>query len=835
MAPAIKPIPKRLYYQYQPVRGKNILISNIHVPRSVPLSPIPVAWGRGIADRTNLEAVDNSGNIFIKDGVYSPVPVEGATKIPKGSTLGMVIRYNETGEEIGNPQVVSLGKYQYLDRAEHVTNTIEITPSQKPGKLKVVETRMDTKGLRHDQSKFIYDISPEGARRIDAHIADPTWITDIRINNNKEADITYVLPDGSTQHLILTARYFKDNYGKALLAGTGKSKMQTHDDFYQSKHYTPETKRFRPTIDRFPARDGNYRLILHKAQTYEIKAPKGLPLEKDMKIYPSLAVAAAKVEGRWIPVTQENKVVNPPIIDIALSRVQAGEKQSALGPQTRTGGMAEMSLEYPRDANFYGGDWVARSAEDTLKYGANIAINRGKAIRANCGIESGRTHTMPWHLIYDELRGDIIETNSATGKLSNFGMQESGPGVSEDTQMELITRALGVKMHVVSEMVARLPAEKWWGKYNIQNAVRYIFSEDLFVKPFKFAVQDILSGRLFGIGKRPVFLKWGEISETAAGRTWYKWIFAKLTELAAVPFFLATLGHVLFFPVDLTVFILAWTARTVISSANYAIQLASLGYDGVKTGFWKNPAYELTFIPGYLRSAMRQFLDRNQFATFMLTVGGAGGAPPKKNSNWIKGIMAVQGSSIVAALGLIFYTGLAQLAWPIGLAIFANMIFGAYGFAVNWKALSIIKREGQSFKDHSKQNSLTDFENNHPEEYQQFTNIINQVALGRGVISYGALFAYRDQLLTILKKFDAVNNKGEIVLGWSNPYRDVLNYVVDFHTSAEMMICLKAIKEMKEGNEAAGRSNLRKLLKTTREFVIKDLAIKAARFHGLEL
>jgi hypothetical protein len=283
---------------------------------------------------------------------------------------------------------------------------------------------------------------------------------------------------------------------------------------------------------------------------------------------------------------------------------------------------------------------------------------------------------MPWQLLYNEL-SDIMETNSPyLKKLSNFAQEIWGPGVSEDTQMEMACWLKGIKMWVVKEMVALMPAEKEWGRYDTQNTKRYHFSEMLFHLAFTLSQVDILEARV--LGKKPVLMNWAEMSEITAGRTWYKWVFAQIVEKSAIPAYLFSFGHVLFYPVDLVYFVGSWLFRTVASSLNYVQHLWSLGY-GFATGFWKNPALELTMLGGYFKAATRQFLDRNQYATFAPTVGGTGATIPRDYKAWVWGFAGMTSSSLLFSGIFLALGGLASwLIPPTGLAM---MFMGRSAFA----------------------------------------------------------------------------------------------------------------------------------------------------------
>jgi len=161
-------------------------------------------------------------------------------------------------------------------------------------------------------------------------------------------------------------------------------------------------------------------------------------------------------------------------------------------------------------------------------------------------------------------------------------------------------------------------------------------------------------------------MKWSEMSEIFAGRTWYKWAIAKVVELAAIPAYLLSFGHVLFFPVDLNYFILAWLLRTAASGMTYTTQLVSLGKSFL-TGFWVNPRIELSFLAGYLRASVRQWLDRPQYGTFMATVGGTGAVIPSEYFSLLRSGSYLIRASLAVTSTFLLMGGLASwLLFPLG-------------------------------------------------------------------------------------------------------------------------------------------------------------------------
>ncbi|MGB9613110.1 MAG: hypothetical protein ACPL4K_02900, partial [Candidatus Margulisiibacteriota bacterium] len=621
MPNGVNNIKKPGYYQIWSL-GERIRISDIRIPRGITVF-VPRGWDQNLTQGMKIESIS-----------FSPV---------NQKIRGKVIFYNEEGKPVDQEEI-DLPNYVILNRAEHLQKVIEIVPKDKDNKkLTVIERRLDTKGLSEDQSKYVYNITPAIAKKIQKEIPDLRWIQKVEITKDKQVRITYTTPNDPNfcKELPFPQASFIDNFGRILLDNRSQG-MTSLEDIYQAKFYCRETERFSPTIDVY---HGNLRLIVHKVKRYDIDKPNNLQLPNGastFKIFPAVQDAVATVR------TSKNETVEVPIafsepmekikpyIDYTLSQVEEGQIQSAIGPQTRLGEQNNISFQYPRDPYFYGLTIfaLARSIE---KWGENFAINRAKAVRAFRGIQSGRTHVMPLKLLFNEL-ADIMETNNEFyRKLSNFAEEIWGPGVSEDTQMEVAYWLKGIKMWVIKETIAIMNTEKEWGLYNKQNTQRYIYSEVLFNLANLLATVDIVEGRF--LGTKPLMMKWAEISEILAGRTWYKVGWAKLVEFSAVPVYLASLGHILFYPVDLYYFVGSWIFRTIASSINYTRHLLSLGY-GFVTGFWRNPALELTMLWGYVKAANQQHIKRNQYGTFVPTRSGAGETVPTANRRLIWGYTA---------------------------------------------------------------------------------------------------------------------------------------------------------------------------------------------------
>ncbi|MDI6731965.1 MAG: hypothetical protein QME05_05250 [Candidatus Margulisbacteria bacterium] len=850
----IQPPPQKGYYTYrrQIPQGRTIKVENLCLPLAKDPHFLPPAWASGLQSSSRIEQIDITGRVHITPEGFSP---EGNpdSRLPERTILGIAVTYQPNGER--STRIVSLGKgailgklrgkFPVLDQIDLLQRTIEIVPSSNPKRSKVIAARMEATGMRDDQSAYIYDLSTEAVQRIRHEFGEGVRLRQLTITITPQKEVVLTSPDGSRQ-LILTARHFRDSFGKELLDNRNGG-MSTPNDFYHSDSYTPETRRFHPVIDIYPLKGGSYHLILHKTEVFEIERPDNLKeIDLRTKIFPTRATAAVKVDSRWIPLLLKEPLTELDVLhlDLGLSRIQDGRYQAGLAAQDRTGNRGEMSGDYPRDPTFYG--FAAfRRAQHWLRYGNNTAINRGKQVDGvDSAIQSGRTHTTTAEAFFDSLCADWCYTNNPyTLKHSNFGSEFSGPCVSEDTGMEVAGKFKGQKMAVTNEPTTIMPAEKRAGKYEMQNCNRYILSISLFVRIFNLTVKDIILGRWLGI--RPVYLKWRQIAENTAGRTWYYWCMAELVKIAAVPIFLGSMGNVLFFPVDLRYFIIAWTLRTVISTATYLQQLVTIGYDewkGFKTGMFVNPAYERGFLSGYTKAIIQQFLDRRQWATFALTVGGAEKLPSR-----LPAITSLVTESVaLAAAGyFIVVGGLGQLAWPLGLAVGVNLFFGAFDAVINLVCIKKINKEPQPKKPETEPpaKSLYAFSQKCPSDYNRFKEIADSIIrcyAGSGSLPYDELFTFKHDLEDILRNptIAAMGKKDRPYLAWSNAYRNVANLILDLISDIETHILIRGTNTLNQSSDPAeiaeAREALVKLLKELKgEFPITDAALKALRPHRI--
>lgn len=675
--------------------GKDILISDVRIPRGLPVQLIK-GWTNGLKEGDKIKDVDNTGNIYITgDGRFTvEKPQNGGTNL-NGHIIGMVEGGALNGKvvDLGNMLGRSAGKASLCD------DIIEISRNDK-GKIEVISRRHDASGLALDSSGFVYTFTEEASKKLEAAIPDLNWIDqdNIQIKGNKVFLTATVPGTGEKMTITLNAEDLVDNFGSAFLQN---KEMQVSE---LGHIYTGSDERFRPSLDII---NGNLRLVVHKVdrKPADIALPAALEEGSDFVIRPTTANSAVKIGDRWVPLNMDKVLMDKENIDLGISQVYEGEIKSVIGPQTRFGNWGDISLQYPRDPYFYGLP-ISAGFETIGEYGENFGLNRAKALRGQRGIESGRTHTMPYTLLHNSMFADIMETNSEYyKKLSDYGHWLTGAGVSEDTQMEMILWMMGLRMHVVKEMLTIMAAEKTFDKYKIQNTTRYNYSESLFTEPFKMIFKDLLSGLTTA---DPYYFAGPEaMAEITAGRTWYKYPWAKSIELSAIPSFLLTKGYVPFFPVDMPIFMSAWLFRTFSSMRNYKQQLNSLGYGLLETGLFDNPAKEIGYLHGYNKGAWEQWLYRYQYATFALTSGGGGGMVPQEFKNTVNEFYGATVNAEMFALTSVLATnaaeGMANNPTAIaamhnffgtGLGTAINMLFGAYIIALLHKARASLRVEG---------------------------------------------------------------------------------------------------------------------------------------------
>ncbi len=778
-------------------------ITDQHVPRGKTL-PVMPAWDADLCRREAIRNIDTSGNAFIVNGQFTPILPQGeSARNLRGRILGMVCEFDPegSGQRIGT-RAIDLGKYRWWDMAGHVSRTLEIKPS-KTGTLMVVERRIEGTGLNDDRSAFVYNISREGMERIRQEVIDLNWIRDVRVSGNG-VTITFDAPGAGLQACSFPAEYFTDNFGAPLL-GNRRRGVSSEDDIFQSEFYTSWTERFRPSIDSYADNNEGLKLVVHKVDRYPIttKETFGPADERPTRIVPSMATSAFETHsGAWIPLTLPRPIEHPEMIDQRLSKVMAGEVQSVIGPQTRLGNRGEISGDYKRDWYFYGFNEEFAGFRTPFLWGKSVGLNRAKVLGDKfMGIQSGRTHCQYWANIYDPLLADIMETNNPFyNKLSNFGSVLWGPGVSEDTQMDKFARFMGLKMWVVKQPIALMTAEKEWGRYKVQNTERYNRSEQLFVIPADLVASDVL--QTF-IGNLPSdFMNWGAISEIVAGRTWYKMPLARVTEKIAIPAYLLTAGHVLFYPVDLTFFLSTWAARTAISSLNYALQLRTIG---AGTGFWdgfiKNPVIEDSFLGSYFKDMLAQHVEKSQFGTFMATVGGTGEKIPRSHRRMIQTFAALNAVGFGAVAASLYLGGLDQLASKPGIGLGANIFFGLYSTSLAVMTLRYMRL--------------------HALDRATNTALPFEPASHSTECTFGQLFGRRDDLTGTLREIKAMNRKRQPFMTMENPLRDHANKILEEYADIEMTIYLKAVEELRRNPMSLdARLAIRKLLEDTYEYSV---------------
>jgi len=697
----------------------NLTISNVRLPRGLPVQIIK-AWAKGLREGDKVEDVDNSGNIYIIDGKFSPTkPAGRPEKSLKGHIIGIVEGGNKDGSVVDLGDMLLWAAKQAIHvkgikkkatkledistrQAEQIDNIIEVVPAAD-GKVEIVSRRRDATGLPLDSSAYIYNLTEEATKRLEAAIPDLRWIDQNNIEITENGVVLHFRVTGSEEDhtFALATNDVVDNFGIGFLKNKDMKVGGT------GSIYTGTNENFRPSFDMI---NGNLRLIVHKVDRVEISAPPGLKGEEGFVIVPTTATSAVKIGEQWIPLNIDSPVVDGKVMEIdkgeeGLSQVYEGQIKSVIGPQTRFGNWGDISLQYPRDPYFYGLP-ISAGFETINEYGENFGLNRGKALRGQRGIQSGRTHTMPYTLLHNSMFADIMETNSEYyKKLSDYGHWLTGAGVSEDTQMEMVLWLMGLRMHVVKDMLTIMAAEKTFDKYKIQNTTRYNYSESLFAEPFKLILRDLVSG--IKPTRDPFYFASPEaMAEITAGRTWYKYPWAKSVELSAIPAFLLTKGYVPFFPVDVPLFMTSWLLRTGADMWNYKQQLNSIGYGLLETGLFENPAKEIGYLNGYNNGAWKQWIQRYQYATFALTSSGGSDVPQEFRNTVNTFFGATVNAEAFAATSILGTAYMENMAgnptfhaaihnfFGTGLGMAINMAFATYIIALLQRARTNLIFEG---------------------------------------------------------------------------------------------------------------------------------------------
>lgn len=866
------------------VSGNRITVSNFQIPRGKAFTLLP-GWrydrtGNLLQVGQGMSEINNTGNIFIDNGRFSPfAPTEQARNYA-GQLIGQVFEVGESGcldRTSALNKVVPLGslgsaiqRNLTLDQPAIAKRIIEIRPSADAGKLTTIERRIDTFKEDENSSLFRYRINDEGVAIINGNIhGDPTWIHSVQVHKDRSGATVFYYANGDRnrrplESFVIPTRCFADNYGKLLLDNQ-EQEMTSIKHLFQDTTYSEETEIFRPRLDIF---ENIWCLYVNKTRTYEIDAPKE-PLPKDFRIFPSAAGGAVRIGEDWYPLN-----ISEPLSGIRnitnLSKVIGTKTNSAITVQNKLFDLGQFGGEYARDDYFYG---LMRfvTVEMFMRASYDFAMNRGKYVRAERGIQSGRTHVLDWEMLFNDILGDLIDTNSPFyKKMMNFGSHFWPSGVSEDTQLELVNWLLGMKMMVVSKASDLETQESNVAAFVKQNAYRYILSEELF-DPISRAVFMELFEQVIGKDTQ-AFTNWHEASEVMAGRTWYKFPFAKTAEFASIPVFFGSNGTALFFPVDYTYFTISWAARLACSLANYGMQLNSLGMM-LRAGFWTNQVNEDLQLASYLKTALSHYLYRNQYANFVQTRESASKPVPYSNLTLLAGTSGAIAGTMGWQIANLIRGGIDQLiAGGQSLGIWANLVFGTMlaGRAIH----SIVKGIQCNLyqKRSGDQVPMKDFAKNNArlfEAYQEAAQYMGvridaaakfkdsrfdrkdtrrkSVDYYEG-FSFDELFHHREQLQCTLQSIGCFSSgsgaalpgkakrstQGRIKLALSNKHFEVGTKIADLYTNIETIICLKAYRNIRDGVDVPETLvRLKELAEGTREYQVVLKVAEIMRQFGI--
>jgi len=445
----------------------------------------------------------------------------------------------------------------------------------------------------------------------------------------------------------------------------------------------------------------------------------------------------------------------------------------------------------------------------------------------------------------------LLETNNSKyAKLMLYGHEVMAPGVGEDHQARIIAQLLGISMVVTNDPTTSIMAAEGsappsgYGPTQFQDCLRYIFSEVLGYTTEKLMSADVLYGKL--LGTREKFFSWGEVMQTLALRYWYKWPIAEALKLAAAPAFLLSASFLPFLPVDRNIFIAAWGAQTVFSLINYSLHWKSMGLSPIM-GLWYYPMLERTKIYSYAMSALTQFYDRYQYAKFIMTSDGRGQDVPFPNRVTTAALAGLSGFATAVAVNDLLSGNFTQISEGMFTWAFLVNLFFCGLQTVQLMTASSFLTDASTNRTEAPI-SLAQFES--LEEHREDNATLDEIAIKirghlQNPLSYEELFSIRGQLMALLRKFEAVDKVGRIRLEFSNDYSKVANYIAQWYSMTETLICLQASNDLNSKDadgqrSAAAIDNLHRLLfgtecafdapePATRDFVVRNLASRLYR------
>jgi hypothetical protein len=599
---------------------------------------------------------------------FSPVQWKGMKKV--NGCVGVV----EAGDkhlfvdlDISTEQAPGMGQRIYA-RAHDI---IDIISSGK--KLIVRERIPHTTGNPIDYSRAFYSIDYS---KIDQKTAEKLRKIDLRDVSVKIKDIDTVVIEWSPIGTgiketinVPTEAFIDQSNSRSALFKNKALGITGLDNIYQSDKTTPENMEFQPRLDIYP--DGGIMLQVDLIRTYEIDKPQKLidaeaAIGKNYVIHASAAYSAVKINGQYIPLN-ERIAEGKYNFDMDMSGVERAQVVSIVNEQNRVGFPSKLPIKH-RDNQFYG--LKENTTPRTRRVlGSNGGIEISKREEIVC---SGRT-TAANAEEYVSSSFEIMETNNQFyGKPVAKGKAK---GVGEDEDFKQDLRAIGKIMQAMRESFDTLfllsgnimPAEWKIGNWISQSVRRYIFSERLFLRRFnQFIKQEI--ERVYQ-KDRPILITKDQGSELMWGRLWYKYPFAAIIEIIAPIVYICTGGLVAWIPFDNVMVAGAWALKNIFSPVNYVRMLMTLGFrtaTAISIGFFKSKAIDYSVLLEGFQVAAKQFLERNQWANFILTSAG-GKITIKWGQMMLSGVLG-SATAITLGVGLAFFLG--APVFGIGVATF---------------------------------------------------------------------------------------------------------------------------------------------------------------------
>ncbi len=684
-------------------------------------------------------------------------------------------------------------------------------------------------------------------------------------------------PAGMTSRdpIFIPAEAFIDNYGKKLMDNS-EMNVTGLDHIFQSDRYTPETEEFRPRIEFYP--DSGLSLRVDLMDKYDVKID-GADYEKliekagpGFQIFPSAAYSAFHVGEGWLPLNE--KVTHTHLLDLSMTTVEKNKVVSAVNAQNRVGFWTKLVIKI-RDIIFYGGEEYT-SPLTRLKKGISFSLEFAKGLVGR-GICSGRSTVIKWDALFS--RFSYVEpTNNPNQKKIKDGHNIMGWSIGEDHKSaeEGIYRfgkameVLKVSFDTIHMLAGNIEeAERKIGAWFNQTAKRYIFSEGLFINPFRLALAGKMSSAL--LGRRPDLVSWPALAEIAAGRFWYKYALAAVMQIFAALAYILSGGLIALIPFDQHVIFATWLLNNLFSPFAFVVAFTTLGFGYAKAflvGFILNKKIDDLALIDNFNTALTQYVERNQWANYFLTSHGG----PFKFTGFRLAVSVIMTAAVSTALIYGSFLFLGSFAFGIGATTFflglllvnvlakwhysvscdyssknsledvkkmekAQAKYGVLG-KLGYNVLGKLKPKKPAF-----QLSRDAIMNNHKDPRRQYlarfdalkryakrfvgqnTTTANNSRNPFAGISYDEIFALRGQMKRVLVGMGVMKKDGTVTVDETSEVLDLSVQLLEYYSNVETTLCLMARFELDEDPMCGeALSVLRKIALESKDFTVGYVA-----------